>query len=59
MAYKAIERFKDLTDNKYVYEVGDKFPRKGKRVSKARYAELLGSDNKRGRPVIEEVEDEE
>lgn len=58
MAYKAIERFKDLKDDKYVYEVGDKYPRKGKRVSKARIAELLGSENRRGRPVIEEVEEE-
>lgn len=58
MAYKAIERFKDLKDDSYVYEVGDKYPRKGKRVSKARIAELLGSENRRGRPVIEEVEEE-
>lgn len=58
MAYKAIERFKDLKDDKYVYEVGDKYPRKGKRASKARIAELLGSENRRGRPVIEEVEEE-
>lgn len=57
--YKAIERFKDLKDDNFVYEAGDKFPRKGKRVSKARIAELAGSDNKRGRPVIEEVEEEE
>lgn len=58
MAYKAIERFKDLKDDGYIYEVGDKYPRKGKRVSKARIAELLGSDNKRGRPVIEEEEED-
>lgn len=57
--YKAIERFKDLKDDRFLYEVGDKFPRKGKRVSKARLAELLGSDNRRGRPVIAEVEEEE
>lgn len=57
--YKAIERFKDLKDDNFVYNVGDKYPRKGKRVSKARIAELSGSDNKRGRAVIEEVEEEE
>jgi len=56
--YKAIVRFKDLKDDKYVYEAGDTFPRKGKRVSKARLAELLGSENRRGMPVIEEVEEE-
>ena len=57
--YKAIERFKDLKDGNFLYNVGDVFPRKGKRVSKARLAELSGSDNKRGKPVIEEVEEEE
>lgn len=57
--YKAIEQFKDLKDDRFLYKVGDKFPRKGKRVSKARLAELLGSDNRRGHPVIAEVEEEE
>lgn len=57
--YKVIERFKDLQDKNYFYDVGDTFPRKGKRPSKARIAELLGSDNRRGRPVIAEVEEEE
>lgn len=56
--YRAIEKFKDLKDDGRIYDVGDKYPRKGKRVSKARLAELLGSDNKRGRPVIEEVDEE-
>ena len=55
--YKVIERFKDLKDENRIYEVGDKFPRKGKRVSKARLAELSGSENRRGRPVIAEVEE--
>lgn len=59
MAYIAIERFKDLKDDRHLYEVGDKFPRKGKRVSKARLAELSGSENRRGRAVIKEVEEEE
>lgn len=59
MAYKAIENFKDLKDNGFIYKAGDTYPRKGKRVSKARIAELSGSENKRGRPVIEEVEEEE
>lgn len=57
MAYKAIERFTDLKDDNYLYEVGDRFPRKGKRVAPARYAELSGSNNKRGRPVIKKVEE--
>ena len=57
--YKVIERFKDLKDDNFIYNVGDKFPRKGKRVSKARLAELSGTENRRGRAVIEEVEEEE
>lgn len=57
--YVAIERFKDLKDDNFIYNVGDKFPRKGKRVSKARLAELSGTENRRGRAVIAEAEEEE
>lgn len=57
MKYRVIERFKDLKDGEYLYEVGDSYPRKGKKPSKARTAELLSSDNRRGRPVIEEVKE--
>lgn len=57
MGYRAIKSFVDLQDNKYRYNVGDEFPREGKKVTKKRVAELLGSKNKRGEPVIEEVEE--
>lgn len=53
--YKVIEGFVDLQDNNFPYGVGDKFPRKGKRVSKKRFAELASDKNKRGIPLIEEV----
>lgn len=53
--YKAIEMFTDLQDGDHKYEIGDTFPRKGKRVNPARYAELAGPDNKRGAPVIEKI----
>ena len=53
--YKVIKKFKDLQDNDYIYEVGDEFPRKGNRVTIDRTAELLGSDNKIGEPLIEEI----
>lgn len=53
--YKVIVRFKDLQDNNHVYEVGDTYPRKGKKPSLARVAELASAENKRKMPLIEEV----
>lgn len=55
--YRVIEGFVDLQDKNYPYGIGDKFPRKGKRVSKKRLAELSSDKNKRGIPLIEEVKD--
>lgn len=57
--YKVIVRFRDLKDDGRVYEVGDTYPRKGKRASKARIAELSSTENKRGVALIAEVDDEE
>ena len=56
--YKVTERFIDLQDNNHSYNVGDIYPRSGYDVSKERIAELAGSDNLRGRPVIERIPDE-
>lgn len=53
--YKTIVPFVDLQDELHEYKVGDKFPRKGLKVSKARYEELSGDKNKRGMPLIEKV----
>lgn len=53
--HKVIEGFVDLQDDNFPYAVGDKFPRKGKRVSKKRLAELASDKNKRGMPLIKEV----
>ena len=47
-----------MQDNNYSYNVGDIFPRSGYDVSKERIAELAGSDNLRGRAVIEIIPDE-
>lgn len=41
MAYKVIASFKDKKDDKYLYKIGDTFPRKGKRPTKARKEELV------------------
>lgn len=52
--YKVIKRFYDLQDNNHQYEVGDEFPHEhcGYPVSDERIAELAGSTNKIGEPLI-------
>lgn len=54
--YKVIKFFLDLEDNQYAYNVGDIFPRKNKTVTEERLAELAGSNNKQGQPLIKAVE---
>lgn len=56
--FKVVVAFNDLQDEGYRYEVGDKYPRKGKRPNKKRIAELGSKDNKRGKVLIEEVEED-
>lgn len=51
--YRAIRYFTDLKDNNHAYSVGDIYPREGLVVSKSRIYELLGTDNRQHRPVIE------
>lgn len=54
--YKVIKFFTDLHDN-HTYNVGDEFPHIGTTVSAERLAELAGSDNKQGQPLIVHVEE--
>lgn len=56
--YKVIVKFKDLQDDSYIYNAGDEFPREGLKVSKKRFNELSSDKNRRGKPLIEFVEDE-
>lgn len=56
--YKVIKHFTDLQDKDHPYNVGDTFPRKGLNVSAERLAELAGSNNKQGVPLIEEIQPE-
>lgn len=56
--YTVIHKFRDLQDSDHIYDVGDKFPRKG-RAAKARLEELSSDENKIGVPLIEEVEGED
>jgi hypothetical protein len=54
MPYKVIRAFRDLEDDHRVYRKGDTFPAKNK-VSKERVSELLSSENKVGKPLIEQL----
>ena len=55
--YKVIKSFTDLQDNNYAYYVGDTFPHNGVEVGAERIAELASDKNRRGVPLIEEVEE--
>ena len=56
MSYIVLTRFADLQDGNRIYEAGDTYPRPGFDVSKERLAELAGSDNRMGEPLIVDVE---
>lgn len=57
--YKVIQMFTDLQDKEYRYEIGDVYPREGLEVTKERFEELAGKENKRGEQLIEFVDDAE
>lgn len=59
MTYKALVYFEDLKDNRHPYHAGDSFPRAGYEPSAERIAELCGTNNKRGKAVIEPMKQEE
>lgn len=59
MRYRAAAEFADLQDGKHLYKAGDEFPRQGLTVSAARLAELAGSDNRMGYPLIAAVPEPE
>ena len=50
---KVIKSFFDLQDRNYEYKVGDTYPRKDYKPTKARIDELAGNKNKLGFAVIE------
>ena len=56
--YKVIKMFTDLQDGNHPYNVGDVYPRKGVTVTAQRFAELSGSQNKQGTPLIREIKEE-
>lgn len=57
--YKVVSFFHDLQDENHEYNIGDVYPREDAKPSEERIAELLGSDNVRGYPLIEEIQPEE
>lgn len=56
MSYIVLMRFADLQDGNRVYEAGDTYPRPGFDVPPERLAELAGSDNRMGEPLIVDVD---
>lgn len=56
MSYIVLMRFADLQDDNRIYEAGDTYPRPGFDVSPERLAELAGSDNRIGEPLIVDVD---
>lgn len=58
MKYVVIKKFKDLLDSNHLYQLGDAYPRSGKKATQKRIAELSGSKNKAGQPLIEAVPEE-
>lgn len=58
MAYIVTRSFRDLSDNDRLYKVGDEYPVKGEKPTKARVRELLNGTNKNGKVYLKEVPDE-
>ena len=56
MIYRALIRFCDRQDDMFMYEAGETYPRPGLDVTPERIAELAGSDNRMGYPLIKAVE---
>lgn len=55
--FTVIKSFTDLQDNDYLYLEGDTYPRDGFEVSEERLAELSTTANRRGEPLVENVEE--
>lgn len=58
MKYRVLKDFTDLQDNRYLYKVGDTYPRNGLSVTAERIAELSSKSNRQRVPLIEEVQEQ-
>lgn len=56
--YRAKMAFRDAKDGEHLYNAGDVYPRKGKKVTKARLEELSTENNAAGVAVIVEVKED-
>ena len=56
--YRVLKKFADLQDGRRIYNVGETYPRNGLAVTAERIAELSGKSNRRGVPLIEEVQEQ-
>lgn len=56
--YKVIEKFADLKDFNYIYNVGDIYPHEGMLPTPERVEELSSSKNRLRTPLIEKVDEE-
>ncbi len=56
--YVVVREFRDLKNNDHLYKVGDVYPVKGDKPSKARIKELLTGENKNGKVYIVEAVEE-
>lgn len=56
--YRVKMAFRDAKDGEYLYNAGDVYPRKGKKVTKARIEELSTENNAAGVPLIVEVKED-
>ena len=54
--YRVIRHFTDLKDKNHKYVEGDTYPRDGYEPSDKRIAELSGTSNKQGVPLIQKVQ---
>lgn len=57
--YKVICFFTDMQDGNHPYNIGDVYPRKGVIVSEDRLIQLSSEHNRRYKPLIALVDDEE
>lgn len=55
MSYRVIKYFTDTKDGGHPYNIGDVFPRTGKKADEKRIAVLLSDANDQGQALIEEV----
>lgn len=53
--YKVVKKFADLQDERYLYKVGDVYPRDGYTPTDERIEELSSSKNKQNTPLIKKV----